>query len=136
MAESKDSPKSVRKVKNPETFRERAIKASEKVDQPTKRGRIRSAAGRPVKPVVRAARKVGSTKPARIIGWPFRFLGRILVPKYVRNSYQELKLVEWPDRKKTRQLTTAVLIFAVVFAAVVSAVDFVLEKLFREVLLK
>ncbi len=77
---------------------------------------------------------------------PFRFLGRLLrpvgkvlrfiVPPYFRNSWKELRLVTWPSRRETLRLTGAVIMFSIVFGAVIAAVDYGLEKLFKEVLLK
>ena len=136
MAESKDSPKTTRKVKNPETFRERAVKASAQSEQPGRSRRLRVAAGKPVRSSALAAKKVGNNKFVRLATKPFHWLGRILFPKYLRNSYQELKQVHWPNRHDTRRLTFAVVVFAIVFAALVSGLDFILDKLFREVLLK
>ena len=136
MAESKDSPKSTRKVKNPETFRQRAIKAGEQNQQPGRRSRLRSAAGKPVRPVVAGVKKFSRLKPVRLATAPLRFVGRFLFPKYFRESYRELKLVKWPDRKTSRDLTFAVLIFAFIFAVIVSIIDYGLDKLFKEVLLK
>ena len=133
---SKNPAAPIRKVKNPETFRERALKASEQSQQPDRRSRLRSVAGRPAKPVVGAARRVGQNKVARIIAKPFRLLGKILFPKYFRNSYRELRQVQWPDRRESRQLTFAVLAFAIVFGILVAGVDYGLDKLFRGVLLK
>ena len=125
-----------RKVKNPETFRERAVKASEQNQQPDRRSRLRSVASKPAQPVASAARRVGQNKAARVVGKPFRLLGRILFPKYFRNSYRELRQVQWPNRSESRQLTFAVLAFAIVFGILVAIVDYGLDKLFREVLLK
>lgn len=136
MAGSKDSPKSSRKVKNPETFRERAVKASEQSDMPNRSRRLRTAAGRPARKGYAAAQRIGQNKFVQIIAWPFRLLGKILVPKYVRQSYQELRLVQWPNRHDTFRLTFAVLVFALIFALLVSGIDYVLDKIFREVLLK
>ena len=136
MAESNDSPKKTRKVRNPETFRERVIKAGEQDQQPDRRRRLRKAAARPVRPVVRSLKRFGKLKPVRILTWPFRLIGKLLAPKYVRDSYKELKLVEWPNRKKSRELTFAVIVFAIVFAVIVSIIDYGLDKLFKEVLLK
>ncbi|MBC7708110.1 preprotein translocase subunit SecE [Polaromonas sp.] len=127
---------STRKVKNPETFRERAIKASEQSQQPDRRSRIRSVAGKPARPLVGAARKAGQNKAVRIIATPLRLLGLILVPKYIRNSYRELKQVQWPNWRESRQLTFAVLAFAFVFGVFVAVLDYGLDKLFRGVLLK
>ena len=128
--------KSVRKVKNPETFRERAVKASEQSSQPSRRSRFGSAAIRPARPVVGAARQVGNNKAVKIAAIPFRLLGRLVFPKYFRNSYRELRQVKWPDARESRQLTFAVLAFAIVFGVLVAIVDFGLDKLFRGVLLK
>jgi preprotein translocase SecE subunit len=136
VAESKDSPKSTRKVKNPETFRERAIKASGQNDQPKRSSRIKSAAGKPIRPVVSLVKRAGRNKVVRTAAVPLRFIGRFLFPKYFRESYRELRLVEWPNRKTSRDLTFAVLIFAFIFAVIVSIIDYGLDKLFKEVLLK
>ncbi len=131
-----DAAKPTRTVKNPETFRERALKASEQSQQPDRRSRLRSVAGKPAKPIASAVRRVGQNKVSRVISQPFRFIGRLIFPKYFRNSYRELLQVQWPDRSESRQLTFAVLAFAVVFGVIVAIVDFGLDKLFRGVLLK
>jgi len=81
--------------------------------------------GQPFKKVGSAARKGKTGK-----------IGRFLVPKYFRYSYKELKEVTWPDRHKTVRLTFAVIAFATVFGIVIAIVDFGLDKLFRELLLK
>lgn len=83
--------------------------------------------------------------PFRIIWWPFkqlgrlkvvRFLGRILWPKYFRNSFKELKQVTWPNRRESFQLTSAVLVFAFIFGITIAVVDYGLDKLFKQVILK
>lgn len=130
------STKVIRKVKNPETFRERAVKASEQEAQPKRSHKLRNAAGRPVRPVVGGAKRVGQNKVFRAITSPIRLIGRVLFPKYFRNSYRELKQVKWPNRRESRQLTFAVLMFSLAFGVVVALVDYGLDKLFREVLLK
>jgi len=58
------------------------------------------------------------------------------IPKYFRNSWVELRQVTWPDREKTVRLTFAVIAFAAAFGVVIAIVDFGLDKLFRELLLK
>ena len=136
-----DSPaKKKRIVKNPETFRERAIKAAETSEQPKRSTRVRrafgSGAAKPFRPVVNALRKLFRYQPFKFIGWVFKILGRILVPRYVRNSWKELRLVTWPGWKLGRQLTSAVLIFAIVFGAAIALVDYGLDKLFKDILLK
>lgn len=65
-----------------------------------------------------------------------RFIGRILGLSFIRGSWQELKEVTWPTRREGRRLTTAVIIFSVIFGALIAAVDYGLDKLFKQVLLK
>jgi len=67
---------------------------------------------------------------------PVRFIGRILGFTYIRSSWQELKNVTWPTRREGRRLTTAVIIFSVIFGALIAVVDFGLDKLFKQVFLK
>ena len=65
-----------------------------------------------------------------------RFIGRLLGFSYLRSSWQELKLVTWPTRREGRRLTTAVIIFSVIFGALIAIVDYGLDKLFKQLLLK
>lgn len=65
-----------------------------------------------------------------------RFVGRMLGFKYVAESWKELKLVTWPSFRESRRLTTAVIIFSVIFGLLIAVVDFALDKLFRQVILK
>jgi preprotein translocase SecE subunit len=130
--------KSKRRVKNPETFRERAIKAADTAAKPSsaKRGRVKRAGGKLVRPVASPIKKVAGSKPLRPLVKVLKFIGKIIFPSYFRQSWRELKLVTWPTWKQSRQLTFAVLIFAVVFGAIISGVDYGLDKIFRNVLLK
>ncbi len=59
-----------------------------------------------------------------------------IFPKYLKNSIAELRMVEWPNRKLTINLSFAVMIFAIVFGLYVSILDFGLDKIFKEVILK
>ncbi len=72
-------------------------------------------------------------RPVRFIG---RVLRKILLLDYFIASWRELKLVSWPGRKETFQLTIAVFVFAIGFGVFIAIVDFGLSKLFQEVLLK
>jgi preprotein translocase SecE subunit len=67
---------------------------------------------------------------------PIRFIGRMLGFGYLRSSWQELKQVTWPTHREGRRLTTAVIIFSIIFGALIAVVDYGLDKLFRQVLLK
>lgn len=119
-------------VKKAETIREKAEKNKEQTDKPKRTGALRLAGGyiaRPFKFIGRPFKKLGKFKV-------FRIIGLILLPRYVRNSWKELKQVTWPGRRESWQLTTAVIIFSIIFGALVALVDFGLDKVFKEVLLK
>jgi preprotein translocase SecE subunit len=127
-----DQASNKRRVKDPETFRERAAKAAE-TPEPTRTARLKgSSSGRVrsiTRPIGHPLRVVTGTKPARLIG-------KVLLPSYLRNSWRELKLVAWPNWLESRRLTYAVLIFAVIFGAAIALVDYGLDKLFKDILLK
>lgn len=127
------------RVRKTESVRERneklSAKAEAKAAKVPKR-RVRKAAAKVTKPL---------SKPARILTWPFRTrpirfigrtLGRIFWPKYFRNAYKELRLVEWPSRRNTIKLTFAVLIFALVFGLAAAGTDFVLDKIIRRIIFR
>lgn len=130
MADEPAEPKRKRRVKNPETFRERALKASAESEQkPNRKTRAAKSGGKLTGKASKPLRGLARFKL-------FRVLGRILVPTYLRNSWKELKLVTWPSWKESRQLTFAVLVFAIVFGAAIAIVDYGLDKVFRNILLK
>ncbi|HEY8999108.1 MAG TPA: preprotein translocase subunit SecE [Candidatus Saccharimonadales bacterium] len=99
----------------------------------------------PVRIIWRGLAKLTHMPPLKQIGhgfrWfadlkPVRFLAKILLIMYVINSWRELKQVTWPTRRESRRLTTAVVLFAIVFGFLIAVVDYGLDKLFKEVLLK
>jgi len=67
---------------------------------------------------------------------PLKFVGHYIVPPYFRNSWRELKQVTWPNRKQSRQLTFAVIMFSVVLGVFVALLDLGFGKLFKEVIVK
>lgn len=87
----------------------------------------------PLGRLVRAIWKSRVFTPIRFI---FKILGKILLVSYFRNAWKELREVTWPTTRTTWRLTGAVLTFAIVFGLLIAGLDFVLEKGFREVLLK
>lgn len=137
MADQPDKPagKKKRTVKNPETFRERAQKASEADNQPKSAARIKRAGGKAAGPVRRHVGRTYNSKPLTPLRKVLGAIGKIIFPRYFRQSWQELKLVTWPGWKQGRRLTFAVLVFAIVFGAVIAGVDWVLDKIFRHLLL-
>jgi preprotein translocase SecE subunit len=125
--------KTKRHVKNPETFRERALKASEAADKPRQGAKLKQAGNRVTGPIFTPVKaffgRLGAFKP-------FRIIGRLIFPAYFRQSWQELRLVTWPSWAESRRLTYAVLVFAVIFGGIIAGVDYGLDKIFRHVLLK
>ncbi len=83
----------------------------------------------PLRKIGHALARLGRFKVIRIIG-------RIIFPRYFRNSWKELRLVTWPDRRTSWKLTYAVIIFSVLFGTIVFGVDTVLDKLFKEFIIK
>ena len=118
-----DEPaKQPRQLKNAESFRERALKASEARENP--------------KQSLPRLKRASSNKTLGSVVKVIRRIGQLIIPKYLRTSFDELRKVTWPGFKQSRRLTYAVLIFAAVFGASVAVVDWGLTKLFRVILLK
>ncbi|MBP9761561.1 preprotein translocase subunit SecE [Candidatus Saccharibacteria bacterium] len=67
---------------------------------------------------------------------PIRLIGRILGFRYVSSSWQELKQVTWPTFRESRRLTLAVIIFSIVFGLIIAIVDYGLDKVFKQLLIK
>jgi preprotein translocase subunit SecE len=136
VADSKPSKTTKRRLRAPsQTVRQQAVKAQAEAGKPQKVRRLRRAAGAATKPFGRIASAL-DRQPFRAIGKVFSIIGRLLAPKFIRNTFTELKFVTWPTRKQTRQLTFAVLMFAIVFGVVITVVDYGLDKLFRAIILK
>jgi len=60
-------------------------------------------------------------------------LTSVLFLRYFRNSWKELRQVQWPNARETTKLTLAVFAFAIFFSLIVSLADWaignVVEKL-------
>ncbi|MFI5271164.1 MAG: preprotein translocase subunit SecE [Candidatus Saccharimonadales bacterium] len=137
MADTADkNSKKKRIVKNPETFRERALKATTEDEKPSKKHRIRGFFKFLLKPFRFIGHKISTFKLFKPLKKPLRLIGKVLVPAYFRNSWRELKLVTWPSFKQSMRLTYAVLIFAIIFGVSVAVVDYGLDILFKKILLK
>jgi len=99
----------------------------------------------PIRMIGKGLTWLGHRPPLKQIGhgirWFFglsavRFIGRIVGFSYIRSSWQELKQVTWPTKREGRRLTTAVIIFSIIFGALIAVVDYGLDKLFKQLLLK
>lgn len=144
MAET-EQPKKKRRLRAPsETVRERAVKAQSTAGKPAKKGKIRRFFGVlrwPFKGLAWLAHKPPLKQIGHGLRWFFslrfmRFLGKVLGLRFLANSWKELKLVTWPTASQSRQLTIAVIIFSVIFGGLIAIVDYGLDKLFKQVILK
>jgi len=127
VAEQKPSRKlSLRKVK---TVREQAEQAIEDSRQPRRLQTTRRKVGAPFRFVRNVLRPLGRFRVVRIIGW-------ILVPPYIRSSAHELRQVTWPSLRESLRLTSAVFVFATIFGLAIALIDYGLDKVFKQVLLK
>jgi preprotein translocase SecE subunit len=136
VANTEPTKSTKRRLRAPaQTVREQAEKAQADAGKPPRKRRLKAAAATTRKPLGKIAR-IFNYQPFKAVAVVGRFIGRIIVPKFVRNAFKELRLVTWPDRKKTRQLTFAVLAFAIVFGVIITVVDYGLDKLFKAIILK
>ena len=119
-------------VKKAESVREMTEKSQQLTRIPAKQGVLRLT-GRfiavPFRFLGRHIAKLGRFKL-------FRAIGLVLLPRYFRNSWKELRQVAWPNRRESWQLTSAVIIFAVIFGVMIAVVDYGLDKVFKQVLIK
>ena len=131
MSEEESSRKLPRRVRKIETVRQKAEKSQVEVAA-KKRGPVRRffrVIFWPFRMAGRGLKWIGHFKV-------FRFIGLILLPRYFRNSWKELKLVTWPTKRESRRLTLAVMIFAIVFGVLVASIDYGLDRVFKRILLK
>jgi preprotein translocase SecE subunit len=136
LAETAGDQRRPRIRKSAPTLRERQEQARVKEEQ-AKPGVIRRTATKLASPFRRL--RLGNRSVVKVVLKPFKLLGRVLswlVPKYLVNSWRELRLVHWPNRRETWRLTLAVFIFAIVFGALVAGVDKTLDIIFKKVVLK
>lgn len=60
---------------------------------------------------------------------PFKAFGR-----YIRDSWREIRQVRWPDRKLTWKMTLSVIIYVIIFAAVIMLLDALFTFMFNKLL--
>jgi preprotein translocase SecE subunit len=129
-----------RQLKKTETVRQRAERG---VSNQPKRRHVKKAASKLGRPLAAlwngicfVARPFAfvlipfKTKPARFVG---RILANVLLFKFFREAWAEMRQVEWPTARETVRLTMAVFIFSVVFGAIIAITDFGLDKVFKKV---
>lgn len=115
-----------------ETVRERTAKQEQQAKITKSPGFFRLFFSGFTWPLRKAGRLIGKLGKYRV----FRWISYIFVPPYIRNSWKELRLVSWPNMRMTLRLTYAVIVFSVVFGLIVAGVDWVLDKIFKELIIK
>ena len=130
MADSESKKTSKRRLKAPgDTVREQAEKAQAAADTPSR-------GSRRLKTAADATQKSRGLIAKVFDRQPFRFIGLIIFPRFMRNAFGELKLVTWPNRRETTRLTIAVIIFAIIFGVTITIVDYGLDKIFRAIIIE
>jgi preprotein translocase SecE subunit len=128
--------KQKRRLKPALTMRERAERTAAQSGRPKKLRRLTKPLAAPLHATGRGLGRAGRLPIWRPITVAGRFVGRIILPRYLRNSWRELRQVTWPNGRQTRALTGAVILFSVIFGLFIAAFDYGLDKLFKEVILK
>jgi len=134
--------KKPRRLKKVETVRERAEKSAARPAKPRKLHVAKKTAGKPVRLIGKVLYKLFRplnfmlkpfrTRPARFVG---RILASILLLRFIRDAWGELRQVTWPSKRETGKLALAVFIFAILFGLAIAIVDYGLDKIFRKLLL-
>jgi len=53
---------------------------------------------------------------------------------YFKGSWEEIKLVRWPDRRATWKMTGALIVFTLAFAILILLLDYAFQQLFKALL--
>lgn len=128
--------KKKRIVKKAETVREKAAKNNdEQSKKPRRIQKVTTSVSNKTSSIKRKGQKAYYLPlPNKgFFGWLNK--PRSVTPGFLRNAWAELKGVTWPDRSETFRLTVAVLLFAIFFGAMIAGIDYVLDNLFRRVIL-
>lgn len=149
VAESKqDSANKKRRLRAPsESVRERAVKAQEAAADPTpsKKRLVFRGFTWPLRFIWRILAWIAHHPPLKQIGhglrWfftrrPMKFIGKILGIRYIISSFNEVKLVTWPTFSQSMKMTRAVIIFSAIFGCLIAGVDYGLDKVFKQIILK
>lgn len=129
-----EDTKSKRRIRSTETVRDRAEKAG---SEPKARRikQVASSASGGLKSVTRQGRKEFHVikLPDNRVG-RFMTKSRTILPRFFHDAWDEVRQVTWPTRRETAKFTSAVLIFAITFGALIALTDYGLDKIFRKLL--
>ena len=108
------------------------IKAGEPSKKTDKKPPVKEAKPAPAK--AEKVKKAKPEKPAKtkkpfILFRPFIALGH-----YLKESWQEIRQVRWPNRKATWKMVLAVIIYTAIFVAFLVALDALFSLIFNQIL--
>ncbi|MBQ3261076.1 preprotein translocase subunit SecE [Candidatus Saccharibacteria bacterium] len=104
------------------------IKAKEAPEKSPKDGEAKKTAPKEKPAKVRKPKDKATKKPF-ILFRPFVAFGR-----YLRDSWRELRQVRWPSRKLTWKMVLAVLVYTVLFGALLVVFDILFDFIFSLIL--
>lgn len=138
MAEAKNKKKRTLKKRQPESIREQTKKNTKARAEQNKPRTLKKVTNK-----VSSAKQKATTTAKReyYLPVPEGKVGswlnkrRSLIPQFIKNSWKELRQVTWPTRSETVKLTISVLVFAIAFGSLIAGVDYVLDIVFRRVIL-
>lgn len=132
MAESK---KKRRVIKKPETIRDKTEKQSNDAKSPRKIRKVTKKVGEAKQKTTSKAKKEYylPLPDSKTGNWLNK--RRSLIPQALKNAWKELRQVTWPNRSETFRLTISVLLFAIFFGSLIAGADYVLDNVFRRVIL-
>lgn len=141
-ADGDKKPEKVAAVKTdkPKGRKQQTVRERTKTSDSGRKRRLRTTAGKVSSPF-RRFKQFRADRGEYHMPLPDNRIGRILgkrvhvMPKFLREAGHEIRLVTWPNARETIRLTIAVFIFAVIFATIVGALDYVIGEIFREVII-
>ncbi|MDR3125495.1 MAG: preprotein translocase subunit SecE [Candidatus Nomurabacteria bacterium] len=117
----------------------RRIKAKEAevVAKPQNAGKLSKISAKIAKKPTKSVKKSKKPKKSRNFKVPKwlgaigRFFGKLFGPagRYIKGSWQELRVTKWPNRRATWSLSVAVILFSIFFAALILSFDNLFEWL-------
>ncbi len=122
-----DSPKEKEKSESTPAVTRKKVVVKDKKTEKAKREQTKKAEQGIVKNEKK--KQAEKTKKTFILFRPFVAIGR-----YIKESWQELRQVRWPNRKATWKMVLAVLVYVAMFAVLIFLLDLFFSWLFNLIL--
>ncbi len=124
-----DNSKKEEKSDNAPAITRKKVVVSDKKSEKAKREKVKKAEKEIIKNDKKKQAK--NTKKVFVLFRPFVAIGR-----YVKESWQEIRQVRWPNRKTTWKMVLAVLAYTALFVIIISLLDLLFSGLFNLILSK